>query len=131
MISSFVHVPVSVGELIDKITILEIKLDFAKNPVQRDNLTRELNLLDALWTDKNSELLELFAKLKHINLTIWHAEERIRQKHDAREYDQEFSSLAVVIFTNNDNRAMIKKQINTTTNSDIVEEKIYNSGELR
>ena len=124
------QVPVSVGEVIDKITILQIKLERISDPTKRVNIQKELDALlplvasDAFITD---QMRGLMAKLKAVNEALWEIEDDIREKEAAKNFHAEFIRLARSVYITNDKRAEIKKQINLATGSDLVEEKSYES----
>ena len=120
-----IHVPISIGELIDKITILEIKKDKLKN-LKLKNILNELSFLRAVL-DKNSIFIpdEIFLQLKSINLTLWDIEDKIRIKEKNKEFDNEFIELARSVYLNNDRRSETKKELNIMFNSEIIEEKSY------
>ena len=120
-----INVPISVGELIDKITILEIKKDKLKN-LKLKNILKELSFLRAVL-EKNSIFIpdEIFLKLKSINLTLWDIEDKIRIKEKNKEFDNEFIELARSVYLNNDRRSETKKELNIMFNSEIIEEKSY------
>jgi hypothetical protein len=122
-----VHVPVSVGELVDKITILRIKLAHARTDAQTHNVSTELdqlsNILDQLQlpVDISAQTAQLHA----VNQELWTIEDAKRQHEKAQLFDSEFVELARSVYIKNDQRAAIKQLINHVTLSDIVEEKIY------
>ena len=120
-----IHVPISIGELIDKITILEIKKDKLKN-LKLKNILKELSFLRAVL-EKNSIVIpdQIFLQLKSINLTLWDIEDKIRIKEKNKEFDNEFIKLARSVYLNNDRRSETKKEINIMFNSEIIEEKSY------
>ena len=120
-----IHVPISIGELIDKITILEIKKDKLKN-LKLKNILKELSFLRAVL-EKNSIFIpdEIFLQLKSINLTLWDIEDKIRIKEKNKEFDNEFIELARSVYLNNDRRSETKKELNIMFNSEIIEEKSY------
>ena len=120
-----INVPISVGELIDKITILEIKKDKLKN-LKLKNILKELSFLRAVL-EKNSIFIpdEIFLQLKSINLTLWDIEDKIRIKEKNKEFDSEFIKLARSVYLNNDRRSETKKELNIMLNSEIIEEKSY------
>ena len=124
------QVPVSVGEVLDKITILQIKLAHISDAAKRANIQKELRALlplvagDAFTTDKMQGLI---AKLKSVNEALWDIEDDIREKESAKSFDAEFIRLARAVYITNDKRAEIKKQINLATGSSLVEEKSYES----
>ena len=117
--------PISIGELIDKITILEIKQIYMTG-IKLKNINKELKLLKTILQDKNLEInIELIKNLKKINKKLWEIEDNIRIKESNQEFDEEFIQLARSVYIENDTRASIKKEINQKYNSDLVEEKSY------
>jgi hypothetical protein len=128
--SQTVYAPVSIGELIDKITILEIK---SKNAEQRNdysklaNITTELLLLNNILSnlDIPEQVTQLRQHLLDVNGELWNIEDAKRQCEVAQTFDEKFIQLARSVYLKNDLRATLKKQINHLTNSAIVEEKIY------
>jgi hypothetical protein len=121
-----VMIPVSVGELFDKITILEIKVERITAEHKLANIHRELALLQQIAsTIDDANILHLVSQLKQTNLMLWDIEEQKRVKEKAQCFDQEFIELARAVYLNNDKRAEIKKQINLITKCSIVEEKSH------
>lgn len=125
---SLIQTPVSYGELIDKITILEIKSRRITDEAKLVNVRNELDMLNATWandsasqTDINSERAQLFA----VNELLWDIEDHIRLKERAQEFDQEFIDLARAVYFRNDERAAFKRSINLKLGSQLVEEKSY------
>ena len=124
------QVPVSVGEVLDKITILQIKLAHISDANKRVNIQNELDALlplvagDVFTTD---EMQGLMAELKSVNEALWDIEDDIREKEAAKSFDAEFIKLARAVYVTNDKRAEIKKQINLATGSALIEEKSYES----
>ena len=124
------QVPVSVGEVLDKITILQIKLAHISDATKQANIQNELDALlplvagDAFTTD---QMQGLMAELKSVNEALWDIEDDIREKEAAKSFDDEFIRLARAVYVTNDKRAEIKKQINLATGSALVEEKSYES----
>ena len=120
-----IHVPISIGELIDKITILEIKKDKLKN-LKLKNILKELSFLRAVL-EKNSIFIpdEIYFQLKSINLKLWDIEDKIRIKEKNKAFDNEFIELARSVYLNNDRRSETKKELNIMFNSEIIEEKSY------
>ncbi len=117
--------PVSLGELIDKITILEIKKDHMKGSKLK-NVAKELKSLRFILHEKNIEIDDnLFTKLKNVNKKLWDIEDRIRRKEKIQEFDKEFIEIARSVYKENDIRSSIKKDINRKLNSAIIEEKSY------
>lgn len=121
-----VKVNVSVGELLDKISILMIKSEKFKSDEKKKNVKKELNSLLEVVKTNNIELNnELFDDLKSINLILWNIEDEIRIKESKKEFDQNFIDLARSVYVSNDKRAEIKKKINLKYSSDLIEEKEY------
>lgn len=123
-------IPVSWGELIDKITILEIKRARLTQPEQLDNIDRELALIGGLEAAVagNPQLAALRAELAAVNLALWDIEDSIRRKEADQAFDAEFIALARAVYRQNDRRATIKRQINVALASELVEEKSYAAG---
>ena len=122
---SSIHVPVSLGELIDKITILEIKQSHMTG-IKLKNVDKELKLLKKSLQDINLRIdIDLINNLKEINNNIWEIEDNIRIKESNQIFDKEFIQLARSIYKENDKRASIKKEINQKYNSELIEEKSY------
>ena len=123
--SSTILAPISIGELIDKITILEIKQIYMTG-IKLKNINKEMKLLKNILQDKNLEInIDLIKNLKKINKKLWEIEDNIRIKESKQEFDEEFIKLARSVYIENDKRASIKKEINQKYNSDLVEEKSY------
>ena len=122
---STILAPISIGELIDKITILEIKQIYMTG-IKLKNINKEMKLLKNILQDKNLEInIDLIKNLKNINKKLWEIEDKIRIKESKQEFDEEFIKLARSVYIENDKRASIKKEINQKYNSDLVEEKSY------
>ena len=124
------QVPVSVGEVLDKITILQIKLSHISDVNKRVNIQNELDALLPLMTGDGfttDEMQGLMAELKSVNEALWDIEDDIREKEAAKSFDAEFIKLARAVYVTNDKRAEIKKQINLATGSALIEEKSYES----
>ena len=122
---STILAPISIGELIDKITILEIKQIYMTG-TKLKNINKEMKLLKNILQDKNLEInIALIKNLKKINKKLWEIEDNIRIKESKQEFDEEFIKLARSVYIENDKRAFIKKEINQKYNSDLVEEKSY------
>ena len=119
-----VEVPISVGELVDKITILEIKLNHAKDYKQKKNIKKELTLLNKKLS-KVSYPTFYYESLKSINMRLWDVEDLIRKQEKLGKFDKDFILYARMIYMYNDTRAEIKKEINKITDSEIIEEKIF------
>ena len=123
--SSTILAPISIGELIDKITILEIK-QIHMTGIKLKNINKEMKLLKNILQDKNLEInIDLIKNLKKVNKKLWEIEDNIRIKESNQEFDEEFIKLARSVYIENDKRASIKKEINQKYNSDLVEEKSY------
>ena len=119
--------PVSLGELIDKITILEIK-KMHMSGIKLKNVNKEIKLLKKILQDKNLNIdIDLINNLKQINNNLWEIEDNIRIKEFNQKFDKEFIQLARSVYKENDKRASIKKEINQKYNSELVEEKSYNN----
>ena len=116
---------VSNGEIIDKLSILEIKLDNVKDESKLENIGREHTALSLVASHIPASPLELYNDLKSVNQELWDIEDRIRVKERNKEFDQEFIALARSVYQTNDKRAEIKKEINLHTGSNLVEEKSY------
>ena len=124
---SSILAPVSLGELIDKITILEIK-QIHMTGIKLKNVDKELKLLKKILQDKNLEIdIDLINNLKEVNNNLWEIEDKIRIKERNKEFDKEFVELARSVYKENDKRASLKKEINQQYNSALVEEKSYNN----
>ncbi|MGB2240396.1 MAG: DUF6165 family protein [Candidatus Puniceispirillaceae bacterium] len=124
------QVPVSVGEVLDKITILQIKLAHISDASKRVNIQNELDALLPLMAGdgfNTDEIQGLMAELKSVNEALWDIEDDIREKEAAKSFDAEFIKLARAVYVTNDKRAEIKKQINLATGSALIEEKSYES----
>jgi Family of unknown function (DUF6165)/Tetratricopeptide repeat/Glycosyltransferase family 9 (heptosyltransferase) len=122
------RVPVSAGELIDKITILEIKLDRIRDAGKRANVRRELDLLRAARAESlpsSPELVALTAELRAINQRLWDIENGVRDCDAAGDFGDRFVALARSVYAANDERAALKRRINALLGSTIVEEKSY------
>lgn len=123
-----IEVPVSPGEVLDKITILEIKSERINDVGKLANVRRELELLQASWrksVNEDETVRRIHDELKTINEALWEIEDDIRDKERAREFDQVFIELARSVYVTNDKRASAKKELNLYLGSEIVEEKSY------
>ena len=117
--------PISLGELIDKITILEIK-KIHMTGIKKTHVNKELELLRNTLQEKNLEVdMDLVDDLKETNNCIWKIEDQIRVKEKKHQFDKEFIELARAVYKNNDRRASLKKEINQKYNSSLIEEKSY------
>ncbi len=125
---SEISTPVSFGELIDKLTILEIKAARIADAAKLANVHVELNLLDTTWTAAAISRIDITAqraRLKAVNEKLWDIEDHIRLKEKAQAFDAEFVALARAVYFENDERAAIKREINQLLGSTLVEEKSY------
>jgi len=121
-------VPISPGELIDKITILEIKSQRMTDPTKLLNVRTELALLTDTWRASPFAATDIRAEwdaLRKVNGDLWDIEDRIRDKERDGAFDAVFIELARAVYVTNDERAAIKKKINTKLGSTLVEEKSY------
>jgi len=120
-----IFVPVSIGELIDKITILEIKKKYMIGEKLK-NVNNELKSLKIILDKEKLEIDQnLYLNLKLINSSLWDVEDKIRMKESLKEFDDDFIELARSVYKINDQRSLIKRNINMKYNSGIVEEKSY------
>ena len=119
-------VEISIGELVDKVSILSIKLKKIKNSGKLRNIEKEYDLLlesmegAGIGVDSDE-----FKRLEAINLKLWDIEDQIRLKEVKKSFDDEFVNLARSVYFTNDDRAAVKKEINLNYGSDIIEEKEY------
>ena len=119
---------ISVGEFLDKITILEIKSERIKDASKLENVHKELNILRQTWqaspfSQKN--IAAEIAELKEINEKLWVIEDQIRDKESEGAFDEQFIELARAVYVTNDERAAVKRRINVKVGSNLVEEKSY------
>jgi hypothetical protein len=123
-----VLVPVSPGELLDKITILRIKSARITDPAKVGNVRLELGLLEKTWRDSGCAAGNISAEehaLHDVNERLWDVEDRIREKEAQQTFDRDFIELARAVYVYNDERAAIKKRVNLALGSRIIEEKSY------
>ena len=128
LMSADIHVPISPGELIDKITILQIKSDRMTDATKVANVRTELGLLQSTWQSSPHSAQDIskeWADLRRINEALWDIEDKIRDKERDQQFDKEFIQLARAVYVTNDERAAVKRTINTKLGSRIVEEKSY------
>ena len=123
------NIEVSHGEIVDKLTILQIKKENITDPIKLDNIVKEYNYLlsivenDLGISTESPEFLELLS----INKELWVIEDDIRDKERIKEFDDDFIKLSRAVYYTNDVRAKIKKEINLKYSSGFVEEKSYQS----
>ena len=125
---SEILVPVSFGELLDKIAILQIKSERMTDPAKLANVRAELSALEKTWMAHpaaGQDVVKLRAELKAVNERLWVIEDDIRLKEKAQAFDDEFIQLARSVYFQNDIRARVKKDINLALGSAYVEEKSY------
>ncbi|MBD9368694.1 DUF6165 family protein [Xanthomonas sp. XNM01] len=125
---SEIQVPVSFGELLDKISILQIKSERMSDEAKLVNVRSELSALETTWMAHPAavgNIVQLRAQLREVNERLWDIEDEIRVKEKAQEFDEDFVRLARSVYFENDERARIKKQINLALGSSYVEEKSY------
>jgi len=123
-----IMIPISPGELLDKITILQIKAERIDDPVKATNVNTELEMLTRIWNrevEANEEIQSMTASLKQINESLWDIEDDIRSEERNKRYGERFIELARAVYVTNDDRADAKKRVNLYLNSSIVEEKSY------
>lgn len=121
-------IPISWGELFDKITILQIKSEKILSPDSLKNVDKELKELRLIFDKAFAEnllALEFMEKLRQINFELWNIEDQIREKERKKAFDNEFIQLARSVYMKNDQRSVIKGKINKAFGSDLVEQKSY------
>jgi hypothetical protein len=120
-------IEVSIGEIVDKLTILDLKLRNILDESKLFNIKKEHNYLKEIITSDNTFDLssDEYKKLFQINLKLWQIEDYIREKENEQDFGLEFISLARQVYKTNDERAKIKKDINLKYNSEFIEEKSY------
>ena len=122
-------IEISIGELVDKLSILEIKLLNIKDKEKSKNVYKELETLNPYFQDLldeyGIEMKNLYIKISDINKILWDIEDNIREKEALEEFDEEFVELARSVYIINDQRAAVKKEINLLTKSELIEEKSY------
>ena len=122
-----IYTPTSLGELIDKITILQIKINHIKGSAL-ENVTTELNALQEVLKGLDINLDPMLVQqLKKVNQDLWRIEDAIREQERQQNFDNTFIQLARSVYKRNDHRAALKKEINITYGSALTEEKSYNS----
>ncbi|AOY88859.1 hypothetical protein BKP64_12150 [Marinobacter salinus] len=123
-----IKVPVSFGEVLDKITILEIKSERIKDEAKLANVRLELDELSATWNEAVEDpgaIADLRKQLKAVNEELWVIEDDIRDQEAAQDFGPRFIELARAVYVTNDKRAAIKKDVNLALGSRFVEEKSY------
>ena len=123
-----IRVPISAGELIDKITILEIKSERIDDPTKLANVQKELGLLNKTWAKHRHVAPDIETQkgiLKEINERLWEIEDEIRLLEAEKDFGDRFVELARGVYVTNDRRSEIKKTINEALGSEITEEKSY------
>ena len=125
---SLVSVPISFGELIDKLTILEIKSERMSDPAKLANVRAELEMLQSTWRtapESKQDVSQGWAALKQVNERLWVIEDEIRDCERRQDFGAEFVRLARAVYFENDERARIKRELNQRLGSRLVEEKSY------
>lgn len=122
-------IEISNGELLDKVSILKIKLFHISDQDKIKNIDKELAILLPLCQEylQNSSVYTLYQELVEVNNKLWDIEDKLREHETRMEFNKEFIELARLVYITNDRRADIKKQINIITESNIVEEKSYSN----
>lgn len=120
-------IEVSNGEILDKISILEIKLEKISDDNKLTNIKAELNILRPMYAiiANRQDVEEKFIQLTVVNAKLWDIEDRLREKEFKKEFDEEFVELARSVYIQNDLRFDIKKEINLLSDSALIEEKSY------
>ena len=119
---------ISAGELIDKISILEIKLEKIKNKASQDEINKEYNILKEVQNssiEMTEKLKTLLIEIKEVNLNLWNIEDKLRICEKNKDFGQTFIELARSVYLNNDKRSKIKSKINEVSGSNIKEIKQY------
>ena len=122
-----ISVPVSVGELIDKLSILQVKKSKVKNPDKLKFIEKEYGLLLSMSSEyfNNVEIIETYKELVDVNLKLWEVEDELRVIENTKVFDNKFIELARAVYYTNDERFRLKDRINNLTNSEIKEQKDY------
>ena len=119
---------ISLGEFLDKLTILQIKAERITDAAKLQNITGELRMLETRWHEAQRNAADIapeLAELRHVNETLWDIEDGLRGKEAKQEFDAEFIALARSVYVNNDRRAALKNSINHKLGSALIEEKSY------
>ena len=125
-----IQIDVSPGELIDKITILQIKADKIQDISKLENINKELELLTHSLQQSvklTNELKSIMNELQQVNETLWVIEDKIRLHEASGKFDTDFIELARAVYKENDKRANLKRKINNTLGSGLIEEKSYSA----
>ncbi|HXA48579.1 MAG TPA: DUF6165 family protein [Burkholderiaceae bacterium] len=125
---NLIYAPVSVGELLDKITILEIKSTRISDATKKMNVDKELSQLRSIVDASmqlDAEAVRIVGELKEVNSLLWDIEDAIRNCERHKDFGDKFVELARSVYLQNDQRALLKKQLNELTGSELVEEKSY------
>ena len=123
-----IQIPISPGELLDKITILQIKSERISDATKVANVRTELGMLEPVWSDTvedDEQIRALSSELKSVNEALWEIEDDIRDEERNKRFGDRFIELARAVYVTNDERANAKKKVNLHLNSSIVEEKSY------
>ncbi len=123
-----ITVPISVGEFLDKLTILRLKAERIADPERRANVLHEIRTLEEVWVNSRFATAQLDAeldRLRSVNESLWVIEDEIRRKESRQEFDQEFIALARSVYRTNDIRAAVIRSINLRLGSDLIGEKSY------
>jgi Family of unknown function (DUF6165) len=128
MTANEIRVPISPGELLDKLTILRIKAQRIGDPAKLANVRRELAALEAIWQEampRASEVQREEAELARVNAALWDVEDALREREASQRFDAEFVALARAVYRHNDERAELKRSVNLKMGSTLIEEKSY------
>lgn len=122
-----IKIPISIGELIDKLSILKIKLEKIDNEEKLNYIKNEFNLLMTISSEflSNNTIKSLYEEIYEVNKKLWDVEDLIRKKEILKEFDYNFIELSRAVYITNDIRFNIKNKINEFTNSEIKEQKSY------
>jgi hypothetical protein len=128
-----IEVPVSWGELVDKITILQIKSDRMRDEVKLANVRKELKLLSEKLGEnaENPDVKKLTGDLYKVNAELWDIEDDIRDCENAGDFGEKFIRLARSVYITNDKRAELKREVNAALGSGLIEEKSYQAYKIQ